>query len=192
MKKFEELKEEFENLGLRLEFSVNSENKPVARLYKATPRAKYTKEKMVWGYYFKSDEKRLEYANEFLENKINSIKAKEKYKKDKRERELRERESIKVGDVFNCSWGYEQTQQDFYQVVEKPTSSTIIVRPINSKSLEQTSWCSEYVTPIKESFIGENTYKYRLQGDSFKISSFQYANKIKEINGSKFYRSWDY
>jgi hypothetical protein len=35
---------------------------------------------------------------------------------------------VKVGDVFNCSWGYEQTNQDFYMVTYVTNNSVRISR----------------------------------------------------------------
>lgn len=42
---------------------------------------------------------------------------------------------IKEGDIFYNSWGWEQTNIDFYQVV-KATESTVTIRAIRSKIVE--------------------------------------------------------
>lgn len=41
------------NFNLRLELTTNIYNKLVARLYKATPKAKYSQEKQIFGFYFR-------------------------------------------------------------------------------------------------------------------------------------------
>ena len=38
---------------------------------------------------------------------------------------------VKVGDIFSASWGYEQTNNDFFQVVELVGSSSVRVREVN-------------------------------------------------------------
>ena len=38
--------------------------------------------------------------------------------------------SVKVGDVFDCSWGYEQTNVDFFQVVEKVGDSSVRLKQV--------------------------------------------------------------
>lgn len=37
---------------------------------------------------------------------------------------------VKVGDIFSASWGYEQTQTDFFQVVELVGASSVRVREV--------------------------------------------------------------
>ena len=37
---------------------------------------------------------------------------------------------VKVGDIFSASWGYEQTNNDFFQVVELVGSSSVRVREV--------------------------------------------------------------
>ena len=38
---------------------------------------------------------------------------------------------VKVGDIFSASWGYEQTNNDFFQVVELVGSSSVRVREVH-------------------------------------------------------------
>ena len=38
---------------------------------------------------------------------------------------------VKVGDIFSASWGYEQTQTDFFQVVELVGALSVRVREVN-------------------------------------------------------------
>ena len=43
---------------------------------------------------------------------------------------------VKVGDFFSASWGYEQTNADFFQVVALVGSSSIRVREVNPPIIE--------------------------------------------------------
>ena len=63
-----------------------------------------------------------------------------------------------VGDVLKYSWGYDQTNTDFYQVVAK-TAKTITIREIGG------TWASyTQVSPDKDRFIGPPMVK-RIQSD---------------------------
>lgn len=161
----------------------------ICRLFKATPKAKYLSEKQIEGYKFKTEDRRDEYVLEYCNNKLKSIKDKEIYKAEQKELKAKQKALVEVGDVFNYSWGWEQTNQNFYQVISKPTPSTIIIKEISYDSIETTSWASEYVKPVKDSFINDREEKVTLSGDSFKRSC-GYANKVEDLETRKFYRSW--
>lgn len=70
---------------------------------------------------------------------------------------------VKVGDVFYDSWGYEQTNIDFYQVVGLRGETQIILRPIHSAG-RAIGFCSEMIKPVKDSFYELDEYKTRLVG----------------------------
>ena len=57
---------------------------------------------------------------------------------------------VSVGDVFICSWGYEQTNVDFYQVVSLVGESSVRVRQVAPEILEESP-----TGPMS----GEYTYK---------------------------------
>lgn len=57
---------------------------------------------------------------------------------------------IKIGDIFRCSWGYDQTNVDFYQVTR-----VISQKPIELRAIESQYIGSESVFPCKDRFIGE-------------------------------------
>lgn len=63
--------------------------------------------------------------------------------------------NIKIGDIFYNSWGYEQTNVDFYQVV-KTTPKTITLRKIKGKSDDYNAY---YMTgskvAVKNSFYDD-------------------------------------
>lgn len=56
------------------------------------------------------------------------------------------------GDILSCSWGWEQTNVEFVQVIRK-TASRLIVRAISGK-LKQTQSMAGKLTPVKNVFIG--------------------------------------
>ena len=194
MKQLNELIELYKsNFNLRLEITSNLDNKPVAVLYKPTPKAKFSKEKQIFGFRFLNEDRRLEYINEDYLNRVKNQEAKEKYKSDKKIKNKSDLLNVKVGDIFKDSWGYEQTNVDYFQVVAKPSSSFIVVKKINYELIDETvSNMSAYVKPLINSFKNDEELKFKLNGASFKSSSFSWANKVENIEEEKAYTSWYY
>ncbi len=137
---------------------------------------------------FKSVERRNEYIKEFEETKLNTINENIKYKADKKAREEEEFKNIKVGDIFHCGWGYNQTQCDFYKLTELKGKTGTFISIGNIETDKETGFdsCYEKADPTKE--FGD-TFKKRLKGSSFNLSSFQHVSKVEDINKS-FYHSW--
>lgn len=65
-------------------------------------------------------------------------------------------EAIQVGTILHYSWGYDQTNAEFFQVIERK-KATVIVRAIGSESVshEDDKWMSGRVRPIRDAFKGE-------------------------------------
>ena len=53
-----------------------------------------------------------------------------KHAKEKEAKQVKRNHNVKVGDVFYTSWGYEQTNVDFFQVIELRGSSSALVRQV--------------------------------------------------------------
>ena len=98
--------------------------------------------------------------------------------------------SLVEGDIMYTSWGYEQTNVDWFQVVEvKSSGKTVVVREI-AGNLHTDSGCgpmSGRTTPVKDEFVGEPMTKRVQRGDSVKIHSSAYAYKW---DGKPKYTSW--
>lgn len=66
---------------------------------------------------------------------------------------------VKVGDIFYNSWGYDQTNIDWYQVTKvSPTGKTCKIRPIAGK-LKETGFMSGQTVPHKGKFTGKEIQK---------------------------------
>ena len=60
---------------------------------------------------------------------------------------------VKVGDIFYASWGYDQTNIDYYQIVGV-TEKGCYIRPIGAKRIhEKDEWGSDALMPAKDHFI---------------------------------------
>jgi len=136
---------------------------------------------------FRSTERMFEHADKHLAD----LEAKRVYKAERKAKLAAERaaakESVKEGDIFVASWGWEQTNVDAYQVVAKK-GATVTLREIALKSVEGSEgFMSDLVVPVKDAFIGEE-FKKRITGRHIKISDCQTALPMGDRED--FYRSW--
>ena len=137
----------------------------------------------IWHYRIETLEKFEEKYTSLFESKRKS----EEFKKERRAKLKATGRGVEVGDVMVCSWGYDQTQCDFYQVVELVGTASIKVREIGCEAIEQTGPMAEYVKPVKDSFKGE-AFTKRVKDGSMAMTSFSTARKTDW--NDKHYVSW--
>jgi len=78
---------------------------------------------------------------------------------------------IKVGDILDTSWGYDQTNVEFFQVVSISGKSAV-VREISQQQVNASGPFSAQVTALKDHFLKDSKEKrYRIlsPGDCMKI-----------------------
>ena len=116
---------------------------------------------------------------------------------------------VKVGDLFYISWGYEQTNVNFYQVIDLKGTASVMVREVWPKMVSEDAVCGmaadrayevpEGILPPAERslFISDNE-----NGDLKRIST-KYSNEphfsissggyiARPYTGQKVYESWYY
>ena len=87
---------------------------------------------------------------------------------------------VKVGDIFESTWGYDQTNVDYYEVVGL-TGASVKVRQIASTTARDTGlWAQRYVKPVPGQFIGEVMTKRIQEGwnggtPTFTVNSYATA-----------------
>lgn len=86
--------------------------------------------------------------------------------------------TLKGGDLLHASWGWEQTNNEYYQVVAVKGKSVILREVAQKKEYSQSM--SGTTRPIKDHFIGEPFSKRVLSGNCVKISSYAYASLCNE------------
>ena len=140
--------------GYKIELSTNIKGKPVARLYKFLTAGKNKGQyKLIQGYYFNDETRREVWVKEQIANIKGRIADTEKYKAAKKD--AVSGHTFKVGDCLYQSWGYEQTNIDFFQVVEVLPKS-VKIRPISQIMVKDSGgFMCENVMPDKSNFIGE-------------------------------------
>ena len=94
-------------------------------------------------------------------------------------------QGVQVGDLFACSWGYDQTQVDFYEVVGlTPSGKSVKVKPVQQENVSDPRQPSYRVKPVKGSAYGE-AKTYRIKDATwgsevkyaFRVNSYSHAYK---------------
>lgn len=91
---------------------------------------RWHQKKKVW--YAKQSEERLAVARDITNGEVAPAVAAPAKKKEKVNKY-----GVKVGDLFYISWGYEQTNVDFFQVIELKGEASVIVREVYPKMIEE-------------------------------------------------------
>jgi hypothetical protein len=112
------------------------------------------REKNDFHYSFSSMEKLIAHVSLYLANMALSANA--NLIKKSEEKERNSKVSCEVGQIFKCSWGYDQTNVDYYQVTEVK-GKKVTLRAIGAKTVNGTSgfMCCQ-VTPDKDNFLEGN------------------------------------
>jgi len=140
--------------------------------------------------YFRDGQKR----EEFFKSYISEFNEREEAKKQRKANEklLKEKlkEALAIGTILTCSWGYEQTNVDFYIVTSLNKNKTKIeIQEIGQDQIEGSGgFDSCYVLPNPEKRIGEVLIK-GISRDRIKIDE---SVSLRIWDGQKKYRSWYY
>lgn len=120
----------------------------------------------LWNYRFKSEAERNAYIDKYVAKWLAHealIKANKDENKVRRAKRLREfKAQLKVGVILTDSWGYDQTNVEFYKILEVKNVGTsgmnILIQELGHKHLEAKSWASCDVVPSDE-LVGEPIWK---------------------------------
>lgn len=93
--------------------------------------------KKVW--YAKNTPERMEVAQKIADGEeIKAEKMTEKSSKTKKKENIY---GVKVGDIFSASWGYEQTNNDFFQVIALVGEKSVRVREVHPTIISREATC---------------------------------------------------
>lgn len=100
---------------------------------------------------------------------------------------------LEVGAVLKCSWGYEQTNVDYYEVTKRIGKRMVEIREIGQKS-ENTTDATGQCVPVPGMFIGEPMRRRVDEFGAVKINSHSWARRKEctEVAGVKVFApdSW--
>ena len=131
-------------------------------------------------YSFRTEEQREAFCEKFFEGIQSSL----EWKRQRKEAAAKEIEKaykgLEVGAIFSSSWGYEQTNVNFYQVVEI-RGKNLTIQKIGKKIVSEFSGGSSEL-PAPEIKIGE-TFTKRL--NKWGGVSFEYTSASPYTHGSR-------
>lgn len=107
--------------------------------------------KPVFNYRFVSKAARDRHVQIWIQEEIEDMKRKEDRAKTKKEALKNLEHPFQVGVIVYDSWGYEQTNIDWYQVVECKGRS-VVLREI-AGNYEETGFMSGHTSPVKDAFL---------------------------------------
>jgi len=117
---------------------------------------------------FRSEEQR----RNTIQNAINSRKSAIESKALRRKERSEYQHTLKVGDILYSSWGYDQTNVDFYEVVGV-SGKAVAIREIEQRVVEGNDF-TERVAPMPRKYIGPVLKK--IPRDNFvRLNSFSIA-----------------
>lgn len=142
-------------------------------------------QKPSWHYLFNSEEQREKRIAEQIQSCQMQAKAKAEWKAERSRPH-----TLTVGAILVSSWGYDQTNVDFYQVTRIVGPHMVEIRPIASRpegSSEGFSSMSDHVVACPDQFTGGATRHKSNSTNSVRLSSYSTASPW---SGRRQYRSW--
>lgn len=82
---------------------------------------------------------------------------------------------LQVGHILYGTWGYEQTNVDFYQVTALIGETMVELREIEGNTTQETGWMTGKAVPRADAFTGEPLRRKVTDGDTVRINSVIWA-----------------
>lgn len=143
-------------------------------------------------YSFKTEAQRAASVARFLKG-ADETAARRAARQAERRAELSKPHALAVGDVLYSSWGYDQTNIDFYEVVALVGKRSVMIRPIAAQSQEN-GFMSGDCVPAKGQYTGPAVRKLVDRFNSVRVSSYSTAGKLEstKVGGMEVFRplSW--
>jgi len=172
----------------KIELTVNVKGQLVARLSKFITVGKNKGTyKHIEGFYFKDAERREQWVKEKVKNISANIEGNQE-RKAKNKAAIGQH-TFKIGDVLYQSWGYDQTNIDFFEVVGIGEKS-VKVRAISQNMVEGSDgFMCENVTPaigeytgqietkIVKAYVNKEGANYYVSNGRHSLSLYTYGEK---------------
>lgn len=124
-----------------------------------------------WHFRFRTEEQRAAKIKEHAESRRGHA----KYAAERKaQRNCPSR--LELGAILVSSWGYDQTNVDFYQVTATIGARTVELRPIASEIIDGQAGYSGTCRAVKDAFRGEAFRARVSDGDSIRLESYRHAS----------------
>jgi len=124
-----------------------------------------------WHHSFRKEADREEYIAKFIAGR----KAHAEYM-TKRKAEKEKPHTLKVGDILSSSWGYDQTNIDYYQVTRVPGPMSVEITRIAADSGPEVGFMTAYCKAAPGKFIGKPMIKRANSTNCVRIASYASAS----------------
>jgi len=129
--------------------------------------------KPLWNYRFRNEAQRDQQIRETTDNRRSHIRRMQERAEERRQFQ----HGLQIGDILYSSWGYDQTNIDFYEVT-KLVGKMVEVRKVAQK-VTKSEVGADYVVPVPGRYVGP-PLKKKPQGSGgrvyIKITSFAHAS----------------
>ena len=138
-------------------------------------------------YKFKSAQSMTKYINDYFDGQQQHAEV-----IINRRKEQSAPHTLKIGDILYSSWGYDQTNVDFFQVTGLKGTRGVFVRPL-AHDTKQTGFMTGQVMPVKDKFIGPETYHIARRNSIAYNPSDKYLKPGQERDRERHYTAslWD-
>ena len=182
--------------GFGYHHSIKEE--PLITAYCVRIKSKARFKKPLFNFRFRSIERMIEYCTEWIERVEKNVNAENERKAIKKEAQKNMNHNFVKGSIIYNSWGYDQTNIDFYQIIEVKAKSVILREIASSYVKGSEGFMCANVKPVKDYFVGEPILKrivtsVNYSGSiSYSISSKHgcFCNYIESKEESGVYSSW--
>lgn len=133
---------------------------------------------------FKSDAARqAQVMKHFAETQARAV-----YATERADKRNAEGHSLVLGDVLRASWGYDQTNIDYYEVTKVVGKRMVEIREIAQEREDSQQWATGKCVPVPGKYISQPMRKAARE-NGVRIASYAWANKVapKIVAGVKFY-----
>ena len=143
--------------------------------YLAGPHAVYfcgRRQKPDGRYRFRNEEEREAYTKRHFEGRREHGAFKAEAKAEATKVLGHAADKLKVGDVYSASWGYDQTNVDFYVITEILGRVTVMLQPLGYDIVKTNDSGAEYVVPALRNHEGAAMKKRVNAYGGFSINSY--------------------
>jgi hypothetical protein len=140
--------------------------------------------KPVWHYTFRKPEDREKKVSESFASRRASL----AFKAELKAKRKAEGRGLEVGDILKASWGYDQTNIDYYEVTALIGRTMVEMRPLAQESIETMSMQGKCV-PLPGQYTGK-AKRHVAKSGGVRLASYMYAFKCEPelIGGVKVYK----
>lgn len=132
-------------------------------------------QKPKWKLSFRDETQRAGYISRFLTDRKRTLEANAKWKAEKKA-DADAPHTFSIGDILSCSWGYDQTNVNFYQVLALSGTQTVTFQELKQETSIDDGAFSGTCLPLANQFLkGSEPLTRRVAFGAVKIESYSRA-----------------